>query len=118
VFRNPDAVVYVDTAVIRVADVRRIDISEIEKQRVKVLLEDDKWYDVTGFAALEFVWQLAPAALEGKRLKWPKNAWAVHNLFAHPLMQLLAFIGCYGAAMNVHDSTIPKPIPNDRIQNS
>jgi hypothetical protein len=65
--------------------------------------------EARGFDALEAVMALKPSALEGLRLHWNKNAWAVHNLVGHPVMQLLAFARCYKAAMWVHDATVPMP---------
>lgn len=111
-FRNPLAVIMTDTAVIRVADVRYIDISEIKKQRIKLfLIQGGEPLMVSGFAAMELIWHIKPGALEGHRIKWAKHSWAIHNLIAHPAMQLLAFAGCYKLAMWVHDVTVPRPRP-------
>lgn len=34
--------------------------------------------------------------------------WFVHNVFAHPLMQILDMIGLNTIASYVHDSTLPE----------
>lgn len=66
-------------------------------------------YHAYGNDAIEAVMLLKPSALEGRRLKWPKHAWAVHNLIGHPVMQVLAWLRCYKAAIRFHDWTTPAP---------
>lgn len=34
--------------------------------------------------------------------------WFIHNVFAHPLMQILNMIGLDVMASYIHDSTLPK----------
>lgn len=34
--------------------------------------------------------------------------WGVHNVLAHPLMQMLAWLGMPVAALRVHDATLPQ----------
>jgi len=62
---------------------------------------------VNGIEALNVIMALAPNVLEGKRGKYRKNAWAVHNLIGHPLMQILSWLSLKEAAVKVHDLTIP-----------
>jgi len=64
---------------------------------------------VHGSQAVEIVRRLHPSAFEGKRLKFLKNRWVIHNLVGHPLMQLLSWLGCKSLAMEVHDATVPTP---------
>jgi len=52
---------------------------------------------------------LRPSLLEGKKLRWAKNKWLMHNLIGHPLMQCFALLGWYQAAFWVHDRTVPMP---------
>lgn len=33
--------------------------------------------------------------------------WFVHNMFAHPLMQLLSMVGCTRLGEAIHDCTVP-----------
>lgn len=35
--------------------------------------------------------------------------WSIHNLFAHPLMELLHLIGLSSWGNKLHDFTIPEP---------
>lgn len=65
---------------------------------------------VAGLDATYLLLQLNPAALEGQALKFEKNAWAFHNLIAHPLMQIFSWLGFIGLALRIHDATIPAPI--------
>lgn len=65
----------------------------------------------SGFLALMLVWQTSPTALEGVvRGVWKRRWWALHNLVAHPLMELLAMVGLTKAAVWVHDNTVPMPV--------
>jgi hypothetical protein len=109
-FRNCKTFALTDNSVIDLQDVSRIDLTMVEQQRVLVYLKNaPEPLVVTGFAALELVWLIKPSALEGRRIKWAKHAWAVHNLIAHPVLQILAYFGKYRWAMWVHDITVPKP---------
>jgi len=95
--------------VIRADTIEHVDISEIERLKI-VLHHSGGQHTVIGIQAIEILMALKPSALENKRLKWAKNAWALHNMFGHPIMQLLAFFRMYEYAMMVHDKTVPKPI--------
>ena len=61
--------------------------------------------------AIDAVMALRPSALEGKRLRWARHAWALHNLVGHPLLQLLVWLGQTKLGMAVHDGTVPRPRP-------
>jgi hypothetical protein len=92
--------------------VATISFTDIEQGYVYVTTKvNTKIYVVDGFAALELVWLFKPSALEGNnKIKWHKHVWAVHNLIAHPLMQILAWFKLYKQAIWIHDVTVPKPI--------
>ena len=91
--------------------ITKVEYSQLITETVVVYLDDNTEHIVTGFAAIELVWLLKPSALEGNnKIKWKKHAWAIHNLFAHPLMQILSWCGLYKLAIWIHDVTIPKPI--------
>lgn len=64
---------------------------------------------VEGREAVEIVMRLCPSSLEGRRLKFLKYRWAIHNLVGHPLMQLLSWLGLRSWGLWVHDATIPNP---------
>lgn len=84
-------------------------LADIESARLYLSLSSGETILTEGFDAIEAVWLLRPSALEGRRLRWRKGAWALHNLFAHPAMQLLAWIGFGRAAVRLHDATTPVP---------
>lgn len=96
------------THLIAVDRITSADYSRIEELILDVQFEGQTLH-ITGIDALESAMALRPSILENKRLRWPKNMWAVHNLIGHPLMQILAFFGCYDAAFWVHDVTVPTP---------
>jgi hypothetical protein len=93
---------------IPVERIKRIDISDVENE-VVVLYCDDGKYVAEGFDAIEAVMVLKPSALEGRRLRWRKGAWAFHNIVGHPVMQILAWFGFGRAAVRFHDRTTPRP---------
>jgi hypothetical protein len=110
---NPDHPFYGDGYIFFARDVEAIDFDHAGSLELQEIIVKLRGYQhpvvVSGFPALELVWAIKPGALEGKRIKFHKHSWAIHNLVAHPAMQLLAFIHCYKAAMWIHDITVPKP---------
>lgn len=103
--------VKLNTLIVSIDEIKSVNISEINTETIFVELWDDTIHPVTGFAALEIVWLLKPSALEGNNhIKWKKHMWAVHNIIAHPLMQILAWLRLYQLAIKIHDDTVPKPI--------
>ncbi len=99
----------IGTVVIPVSAVQEIDISEVEQLTTRVL-HGGRWTTVTGIPAIDVIYFLKPSALEGRRFRWIRNAWAFHNLVAHPLMQILALLKQYQLAMRIHDATVPRPL--------
>lgn len=103
--------VNLSSMLVQASMIRSIDVSNLESQTISVTLIDDRIVEVTGFAAVELVWLVKPSAIEGlPYIKWNKNAWVIHNMIAHPLMQILAWFKLYKWAIKVHDVTVPKPI--------
>lgn len=86
-----------------------VDFSEIQDLHVVLTLSNSDTVDINGIEALELAMQIKPSILEGKRMKYAKCAWFIHNVFGHPLMQILAMFGLYKLAFLVHDKTVPKP---------
>jgi hypothetical protein len=94
-----------------ITDIINVDISELMSETVVVTLKDGSIEHVIGFFALELIWLLKPSLLEGNTgVKWNKHMWVIHNIIAHPLMQILAWFKLYEQAIWVHDITVPKPI--------
>lgn len=65
---------------------------------------------VEGQQAIDIIMQLNPSMLEGKRFKFIKHMWAMHNLFAHPALQILSWLGKSELGFKIHDATVPRPI--------
>jgi hypothetical protein len=84
------------------------DYSRIE-ELVIVVEHDGVCTTIEGIDALEAAMVLNPACLEGKRLRWARRAWVVHNLVGHPVMQILALFGMRKLGLFVHDVTVPMP---------
>lgn len=99
-----------DHIIFRKDDISYLDCSNIENLEVKVFLKSGCSFLVHEIHAIEIIMQVKPSLFEGKRLKWPKFVWCIHNLFAHPLTQMLALLKCYKLAFWIHDVTVPKPV--------
>src|SRR5690349_945573 len=94
---------------IAVVSIRSIDFSAIESLRVTIIHAEGT-DAAEGIHAIEALMELKPSALEGRRLRWAKRAWVVHNLIGHPLMQVLALLRLHRQALWIHDATVPKPL--------
>jgi hypothetical protein len=94
---------------LRVSDVEQVLIHNLKNYQVRVLLYSGKEYVLTGPDAIELVLLLKPSALEGRRLRWVRHAWMVHNLIGHPGMQLLALLGKPRWGLKLHEWTVPCP---------
>ena len=105
----PETIVAGDT-LIGLTEVATMDLSQLEShQAVRISTRRGDVYTATGFHAIEAVYAFKPSALEGRRLRWRRGAWAFHNLVGHPVMQFLAWIGRGRAGVRFHDWTTPKP---------
>jgi len=88
--------------------IRALDVSKVVEHEVTV--EHDRGtFVLTGADAIEVVMLVKPSALEGRRLRWVRGAWATHNILGHPLMQVLAWLGRPRLGIRVHDRTTPRP---------
>src|SRR5262245_60051509 len=72
-----------------VREIAYVDLSEVEKLRIGV--HHTNGVDtLEGFFAVEALILLKPSAMEGKKLRWVRHAWAVHNLIGHPVLEFMA----------------------------
>lgn len=108
--------VKMDQSIINIEDISSIDLSHLESD-LKVIVRCKSGENTspiehiaTNLNAIELLMQIRPSALEGRKLRWAKNKWILHNLVAHPVMQILALFKFYKLAIRVHDDTVPKPI--------
>lgn len=100
-----------DNHIINLDDISSIDLSDLEtKCEVRVITKTGLSIIATELNAIELVMQTRPSALEGRRLRWAKHVWYIHNLIGHPLMQFLAMLKLYKWAFWIHDVTVPKPL--------
>lgn len=99
-----------DRKLIPLDEVTMVSTGEMENLILRVKHSDGNWHRIEGNDAIEALMLIKPSALEGRRLRWEKRAWLVHNLVGHPLMQVLALFGQHDLAIRVHDRTIPKPV--------
>jgi hypothetical protein len=107
--KQPDPLVLkAGDTLIPFGDILRVDIPDIERE-VAILHTRQGIFVAEGFDAIEAVMTLKPSALEGKRLKWNRHAWSLHNMIGHPVMQIMAWLGFGRAAVSFHDWTTPRP---------
>lgn len=100
----------VNNFIFRKDEIASLDCSRIEELIVEVTLKNGVVTTAIDIQALELIMQTKPSAFEGKRLKWAKFSWFIHNIFAHPLTQIFALFKCYKIAFWIHDVTVPKPL--------
>lgn len=94
---------------IPVDQITLVDIRLVEQGEVRIKTDSQEWYSAYGFDSIEAVMRLKPSALEGKRMRWQRNAWAFHNFVGHPIVQILAWLGLKKQAVRFHDWTTPRP---------
>ncbi len=95
--------------IILVERVTGINIDKLESDHLATIYTKDGEFVSEGFHALEAIMLIKPSALEGRRLQWKRDAWAIHNLIGHPVMQLLAWCGRGDLGVRFHDYTSPTP---------
>lgn len=95
---------------VRQEDIESVDLLDLTNGRIFVLMKGQCMaIEVVGVQALDAIMQLHPSAVEGIRFKYGWNAWVVHNLVAHPIMQIMALIGLPKLGLAIHDITVPRP---------
>lgn len=100
--------VMVNGSVIPINQIERIDFSNLGSGSV-IVHANGEAYEATDFDALKLAVEFYKD-MEGRPLRWVKHSWAIHNLIAHPVMQLLVWCGFTKLGLRVHDMTVPKPI--------
>lgn len=96
--------------VVQMDDIRSLDCSRLEQLEVVVVLRLGERIELRDQQALDVVMAVKPSAVEGKRFRFAKQAWAFHNLVAHPGLQLLSWFGLHKLGFKLHDLTIPRPL--------
>ncbi|NQV89919.1 hypothetical protein HQ487_00755 [Candidatus Uhrbacteria bacterium] len=100
--------IHTGSALIAIDTIDLVDLSSLELGRAK-LLSNGIEYELTGTYLIELLMELKPSALEGRRLRWMRHRWVVHNLLGHPLMQLFVFVNAHKLALWIHEATVPRP---------
>lgn len=103
--------VKINDKLVNVRHIREVDCHRLEQDveiYVKYFYERDV-DTVCGQPAIDLLMQLNPAILEGKRLRFIRHAWALHNLLAHPALQVLSWLRLTKLGMKIHDQTVPRP---------
>jgi hypothetical protein len=88
--------------------IRQIDVSRLVHHEVTIHHKEGTFV-ATGADAIDLIFMVKPSVLEGRRLRWVRHAWTVHNLVGHPLMQVLAWMGHPKWGVKIHDLTTPRP---------
>lgn len=110
-FKEVNDFIKLDEGLIRVESIASVDFKDLERlYKIEVTTQNGKTLIATNLNAIECLMRIYPSALEGKRLKWAKRVWYVHNLIGHPLMQFFAMFKLYKIGMWIHEVTVPKPI--------
>lgn len=101
----------VGKSLVRPEDIQAIDMSQLEKEHYITVFLPNRQIRVEGIPALTLIYKLQPSALEGlKGLKYGKQTWVIHNLFGHPALQVLAWMGQHKLGFWIHDVlTSPQP---------
>lgn len=89
--------------------VKEVDLEGLEDLSIVVHFFDGETAHLEDVDTIDFLMKYQPFALEGRRLRWAKRAWRIHNYLGHPLMQLFSEFGLYRLGMWFHDSTVPRP---------
>jgi len=94
-----------------ISHITSIHLDDLEKTgSIIVEIDYGRIIKLTIVDSYDLLMQIKPSAFEGKRLKWLRNKWLIHNLIGHPLMQLLAFFGFGKLGIKIHEATIPTPV--------
>lgn len=99
-----------------ISRILKIDCGNIEELSIEVYvsypdaLEAIEKVSVEGINAIDLLLLVKPSALEGRHLRFIRHSWFIHNMFGHPLMQILAVLGLRKWAMWMHEATVPRPL--------
>lgn len=109
-YKDSNDFVKSENIIFRKDDISYIDCTNIENLEAKVVLKNGQSFLVYEINAIEIIMQVKPSLFEGKKLKWAKFVWIVHNVLGHPLTQFFALLKMYKLAFWIHDVTVPQPI--------
>ena len=93
--------------IIPVSEITGVDISRLQSHQSVIVRTATGEFIAEGFHAVEAVYAVKPSALEGRRLRWRRHAWAFHNTFGHVGLQLLVWMRLPKLGLRWHDYTCP-----------
>ena len=100
--------IHVGDQLIHVNAITMVDCARIEA--LEVTIHHHEGVTVArGPDAIDALLHLRPSILEGRRLRFARHAWAIHNLLGHPGMQVLTWLGLRALGLALHDATVPRP---------
>lgn len=108
--RRPVAFVKAGLQLIPVGAIESVELHAVEHSIVDVFYDGGKRARAEGVDAMHIVMLLHPGSVEGLHLRWHRHAWAMHNLIAHPLMQVCAWLRLSRLGLWIHDTTVPRPV--------
>lgn len=94
--------------ILPIAGIYSVDTTKLERHEV-VVFHHDGVFRLTGADAIDLVMIVKPSALEGRRLRWVRGAWAGHNIVGHVGMQILAWLKIPTWGVWLHEATTPRP---------
>lgn len=102
--------IHINNRIINTNTIESIDCSKLLADGfIRIQFNNGNTDHCYGPEAVDVIMRVCPAYLEGKRMKYAKNAWTIHNLIGHPAMQLLSWLRLTSLAIKVHDATVPFP---------
>lgn len=99
--------------ILPISGILEIDVTGLVKHEVYVYHEEGD-FTLTGADAIDLIMIVKPSALEGRRLRWVRGAWATHNIVGHVGMQILAWLKIPTWGVWLHEATTPRPQNNTR----
>jgi hypothetical protein len=105
---KPYRVVQAGDELIPIHLITGVNIADLADQRIIIKTAEGEFVS-EGFHAIEALMVLKPSAMEGRRLRWRRNAWAWHNLVVHPVLQIMVWMGFKRQAVAFHDRFSPRP---------
>lgn len=113
-------------ALIPVRAITYVDLQRVEELVIIVHHEKDgmpQMTEIEGVQATEALMLLKPSAMEGRRMRWARQAWLLHNTVGHSYLAAMSLAawgikGCFPEiarrlvrhGVYIHDKSCPNPI--------
>lgn len=110
--------IHYDKNIINVNNICKIEYYLDAENFILLTLQNGDKEKVIGHAAIDIIMRVCPSYLEGKKFKYIKNSWVIHNMIGHPLMQIFSWFKLKDLAIKIHDLTIPVPKADSKGNNA